>query len=177
LSMHEERIAKFAQSEEEVSKASLKAIQELTHNTSITDLHIRDYDSALIISGNMKVMNEMATIEGKNSLQLNYLPFPHKYPRYWNEGTKIINYQTLDNRFDCSISFDNPIKLHAVENIHFSKDGFIFDFFVQQASDRSIRIRYSFSYNDVEITDLKQKSYSEVNRLIEHTLNGILLYE
>ena len=177
LSTHDERILKFMHSDEEGKAATTKALKDLSHNTVFTDVTSKELDTVLVISGKMKTENEITSLNGKYSLQLNFLPFPHKYPKHPDEGTKLINYQTIDNRFVCSITLDSAYTLRPFEKVHYSKDGFIFDFTATQSDAKNITIRYSYSYNDVVIPEGKLKIYTELNLLIQKTFDGLIIYE
>jgi hypothetical protein len=177
LSMHDERILKFMHSEADGKAATIKALKDLSHNTLFTDVTSKELDTVLVISGKMKAENEIASLDGKYSLRLDFLPFPHKYPKHPDEGTKLINYQTIDNRFECRITLDSTYTLRPFEKVHYSKEGFIFDFSVTQSGTKNITIRYSYSYNDVVIPEEKQKNYTELNLLIQQTLNRLIIYE
>ncbi len=176
LSRHDALQLKFSESPADFILSIHKILENTARNTSFSTLTETETDSATCFKGDMKAANKLALFDGKHSVDLNFLPFPHKYPKKANPGTRIITYQTLDNRFSCRISTGKKIKLKPVEPVSFDKDGFRFDFKAEQTNEQTITVSYSYSYNDVLIPAEKTKSYFELNALIEYTLNQMLIY-
>jgi hypothetical protein len=177
LSRHDEHETRFAVSASEYNNISMLALENNSHHTSFADFSRAETDSVLSLTGNMQVNQIFSSFNNKNSLILNFLPFPHKYPRIENKGTKIITYQALDNRFVCKVELQKSMRLQPFESVEFNRDGFRFSFKVDQTGPHTLNIYYSYFYNDVIIPETKMKTYYELNTLIEQTLRKTLVYE
>jgi hypothetical protein len=167
LSRHD-LIQSFTSSQQEDDRIILKrSFERNSLNTTFTDLNMLSNKSYITIGGTMTVANKLPSSESMNSLLLNFLPYPHKYPHQCGQGKKIILYQTQDNRLECRIEFAKVIHLKRMEPVHFEKDGFLFDFSAEQYGDHAVVLKYRYYYNEVSVPYSDRKTYNELNELID----------
>jgi len=168
---------KFSASAADFISITTGVLEKNTRGTQFSKLSSTDNDSTTQLSGKMKVVNKVTYFDGKNSIPLDFLPYPHKFPRHRDKGTKIITYFQEDNSFTCTFGFDKTIKLHALKPVEFKKDGFVFSFSAKQTNDQTILVRYEYIHPDVLIGPEKADTFFELNELMEQTFKQYLIYE
>jgi hypothetical protein len=177
LSRHEMLQTRSAYSPSEYAALSLQEQRSHTPNISYSNWTTQSADSSDTFSAEIKVDSVLVKIQGKKGITLSFLPFPHKFPKRKSPGTKIILYEAPDNQFDCEIRFDHPVHFSAPDSVHFSQEGFRFDFTVKQKEEGVIHIHYQYIYEDVFIPEEKTATYFGLNALIQKTFHGIIVYE
>jgi len=152
-------------------------LEKNTRSTQFSKLSCSENDSTTVLAGKLKVVNKLSYVLGKNTLSLQFLPFPHKFPRQRDKGTQIITYLQEDNVYTCTLELDKPIRLAPVQPVTYLKDGFSFRFSVKQSGTQTIQIQYEYVHADVRITPDKADAFFEMNELIDQTFNQLLIYE
>jgi hypothetical protein len=177
LSGKDAQEARFSKNSTDFNARSIKILEMNTQGTNFLSLKQTDADTMINLSGDLKAVNKINAFLGKNAIDLTFMPFPHKFPRKRDKGTKIITYQQEDNRFEFVLAFESKIKLHPIAPVRFSKDGFSFVYTVQQSDEHTLLITYEYMHSDVVIDGDQLNTYFEMNELIEQTFNKALVYE
>ncbi|MFI5150234.1 MAG: transglutaminase family protein [Bacteroidia bacterium] len=146
------------------------------HGTELNNLRLKDSSSILKIYADMLVKYKFNRSKGRDSIKLNFLPYPHKFPRKMEADTRLVTFQTGESGLECILDLDEQVRLAPFKPVHYEAQGFQFDFEITQLTSNKIRIYYSYNYNEPQILPEQMQTYNELNALMEKTLNEEISY-
>lgn len=161
----------------EFADRSKKLVYELVPAIEREKLLCQATDSNMYCNSAATTKKVITQIGSKKYISQSFLPFPHPLPDIVQiDGTHHTYMHTL-NKYSIGLHFPKGVELLNAPEANFSKDGFTFQYQVEQTDNEHIVISYHCRIDHLSIGPDQIETLNELNHTITTTLAKAITYE
>jgi hypothetical protein len=155
-----------------------KFLNQLNENLKYSNIKTDVSDSLVKVNSDVIITNAINKIDKRNFLLLNFLMFPHSYPKKIKDKFNLLTYQTNSSNFHYEINFKQNIKIISKLNeFHFQNDYLSFDLNFQIKDSKTLKIEYVYKIKKIELRNEEITIYEKLNDDITKLFNASIEYE
>lgn len=147
----------------------------ITH--TYTSCPENDLKAPLVYNATIKTGKVITQVGAKNYISTTFLPWPHQLPDKIDTAATYVTYMQYLNQYEVALNFNEPVKLLGSPTQTFEKDGFKFNFKVEQVNDQQLVVTYQCQIDHLIIDKEKIKTLIELNEAILQTFSKAITYE